>query len=555
MSRVALGALFAAIPALAQQASLTLVNSNAALCNKNNTEWSISKTNDPPGPVLSETEVTWTVKVTRGATSNNTLCVDGFVSVQNTGTAAATIGNIVVNLQKRVGNNWVSAAADVADATSGNAATSANIVAGASQESTNGINYVISGAKGTFSETAASGELKFTDATNNSVFSLVPQPVLPAGQTIDLLFSAEFNNSILALASGASVRAEVIVTFGNAGGRGGSGASSSNFDINGNGSVDTDERYIRSVPVRLTMTVPPLQKCNDTVTLTDVLSAIDATYVAGQNDIGVGITISAGGTSTYLVKAKVSGEGSVTNTATITGQGSSVVVNGPIDPITLKPIYSYEFICCVGVAASASSTVDVVGGSDPPFPPGKYCTVSQGGYQGGGFPGELFDNYFILTFDPAGLTIGLNDGLGSKHHALWNATVAGGTALKSVLAGGGPSGMLTGDTVNASSLSGGALAKQTAALSVTIGFSNAGWLQAGFGGLTLVDTGTSLDGKTVTQILSVANDALGAGLLPGDYSFSTLNALIANLNLSFDSNLSANKQCTASPWALLHLKP
>ena len=83
-----LGTVFAVTPILAQQASLTLQNSNAALCNKNNTEWSITKTNDATSdPVASGTVVTWTVNVTRGATSSNTVCVDGFVAIQNTGSA------------------------------------------------------------------------------------------------------------------------------------------------------------------------------------------------------------------------------------------------------------------------------------------------------------------------------------------------------------------------------------------------------------------------------------------------------------------------------------
>ena len=56
-----------------------------------------------------------------------------------------------------------------------------------------------------------------------------------------LLYTASFNNTVLGLAAGAQVRVEVIVSFGNAGPRGGSGASAKNIDINGNGLPDTDE--------------------------------------------------------------------------------------------------------------------------------------------------------------------------------------------------------------------------------------------------------------------------------------------------------------------------
>src|SRR5438045_7567818 len=36
----------------------------------------------------------------------------------------------------------------------------------------------------TLFRSAGSGALEFTDATNNTVFSLTPQPVIPAGQSI-----------------------------------------------------------------------------------------------------------------------------------------------------------------------------------------------------------------------------------------------------------------------------------------------------------------------------------------------------------------------------------
>src|SRR5882672_4347870 len=99
----------AAVPAnAAPQASITLKDCNSALCYANNTDWTLTKTpalqsitlpNDPP-------TISWTVTATRVATSDNFLKVDGIITVTNTGTANATIGNIVVNLQKpRTGPN------------------------------------------------------------------------------------------------------------------------------------------------------------------------------------------------------------------------------------------------------------------------------------------------------------------------------------------------------------------------------------------------------------------------------------------------------------------
>src|SRR5206468_10344949 len=142
--------------------------------------------------------ITWTITATKsdGGTS---FSVHGGLTIYNSGTAPATIGNIVVNLQKPAAKNkqnapWVSIAADVADATSGDAATSANIAAAGSAENATvnaaqgPPNYTVSGAKGTFTQSAGSGLLEFKDASNNTIFSLNPQPVIPVNQSITLLY-------------------------------------------------------------------------------------------------------------------------------------------------------------------------------------------------------------------------------------------------------------------------------------------------------------------------------------------------------------------------------
>ena len=51
-----------------------------------------------------------------------------------------------------------------------------------------------------------------------------PQQVIAPGAHVDLVYQANFNNSILAIPAGELTRLEVIVSFGNAGARGGSGA-------------------------------------------------------------------------------------------------------------------------------------------------------------------------------------------------------------------------------------------------------------------------------------------------------------------------------------------
>jgi hypothetical protein len=135
--------------------------------------------------------------------------VYGNLTVKNTGTAKVTIGNIVVNLQKRnspkKGSNasYVSVAADVADATHGDAATAASIVAAGSQENqrTNALwgtnNYTVSGAKGTFVETPASGSLRLIDADSNTVWAILPEQTIAPNASINLHYQANFDNTVL----------------------------------------------------------------------------------------------------------------------------------------------------------------------------------------------------------------------------------------------------------------------------------------------------------------------------------------------------------------------
>jgi len=211
--------------AVAARAQANIVLSGAGLTGSiaTNTNWSLAKN----GGVASGT-VSWTVGVTKVSVSDEIIQVDGLFRVTNTGTGPAALGNIIVNLQRPCGTVWVSAAADAADSTFGDAATFGNFVAAASYENVarnNPVsscagpgNYVVTALpgqtlrEGTFFTTAASGKLDFTNAANNSVFSLVPSFHLAAGASVRLFFTATFDNTILGLAPSTALRAEVIVT-------------------------------------------------------------------------------------------------------------------------------------------------------------------------------------------------------------------------------------------------------------------------------------------------------------------------------------------------------
>jgi len=546
--------------------------------------------------------ISWSVGATRGATTDNFITVNGVITVTNTGTANATIGNIVVNLQKpRTGPNtgacrnipWVSAAADVATAFSGDSATSAKIVAAASQEDAacnaaqGPPNYVVSGAQGTFNETTGSGSLEFKDASDNSVFSLQPQVSLNPNQSITLLYTAMFDNTVLGLPVGSSVRAEAMVTFGNSGARGGSGSSATNIDIDGDdctdsstaslcGNHDGDEANVRTVPCRVTKTIPGLQKGNDTVKLSDLFPddvAVTGTGVAVGSPNGFGSSNISATTNVNLSIVETctppDGVATITNTAHLDGQSSSVIVQGPqigTDPITGLPIYqSFEFACVTGVALDAPANADVTCGGELPKEPNA-CTYTKGGYGGPGVPGQIFDNNFSTVFS-TGLTIGIEDAGGAKHDATWSNTTAGKTALKTYLtsAAGGANTALTADTDNATSTSGGNLPRQTAALTLNVGFAigsdntvgtgNLGSLQlcnlavgSVIGSFTLTAVqAAALNGTSVSQVLTDANNALGGNGLPSYVSsFGNLNELATALNESFDN-------CNESAFATANL--
>lgn len=572
--------------ALAQQASITLKNSDAALCHTNNTAWTLTKTADA-STINDGDTASWTVTVTKGTTSDNILSVNGFVQVQNTGSADATIGNIVVNLQRRqiVGKKetWVSVAADVADATNGDVATNANIVAAASQEKANLFNYTVSGAQGTFTETAGSGKLTFTDKDTNDIWAITPQQTIAPGATVNLLFSAEFNNTELGLAEGELVRAEVIVSFGNAGARGGSGASAQNIDINGNKNNDADEAYVRSVPTRLTRAVPVLKACNAEVTLTDPGVSTTGTVTAPNFDnggIGDGATLTD--SETFGVSATVtSGNdgGSVCNDAFLKGEEdcADCAVQVLIGYDLTKPLYDdlgyligyepiyYVFPCCTPLNIKASSCIDVEKPSG--FEVGDYCTYSRDAYAAtcptpaDSSAGCIFTNNYSAAFrSTEGMTVGIYKPPDKTYPNgfVWNDGTKGRNNLRTFLTSvdlvGGDGSTITDDSNNPTTGSGGVLARETAALTLNIRFS--GWsgtgMPAGLGDLYYCNPGDALHGKKVSEILAAANTALGTNpvpspALPTGYTFTSLKNLINNLNLAFQN-------CTPSTFAETYLR-
>lgn len=543
-----------------QQASITLQNCDAKYCYSHDNAWSLSKTVKSDATAEGVRTITWTISATKDTSAAPTFTVHGGLTILNSGSAPATIGNIVINLQKpnspKKGSNasHVSIAANVADASQGDGATAAKVVAAASAEnaSTNaawGINnYTVSGAVGSFVETAGSGSLEFTDANSNTVWAITPQQSIPVGQSVTLLYHATFNTAVMPPA-GTPLRVETLVTFGNAGARGGSGATTSNVDINGSGSLNGDEAKVRTVPCRVSLPGLPANpdECNDTVLVGD-LGVTTTGTVSSSNPVGFdSFPALIGATTSWDVSVQVdagANGGSVCNAATLDGVAcggslgiiigyESELIEDPLSPgsyITVTtPIYA-RYECAAAAAASATSCVAVERSPDEGFQDGDYCTYTIGKYNSNSNNQvALYVQANFATLFPAGLTIGVDDGAGAGHHGKWTDV----SKLRAWIAGGGPSGALTADTLNATTTSGGTLAKQTAGLTLNLALSGSGGGQpAGLGDLVLENVAGQ---PTVAQLLSDANDALGGLGLPGyASSYSALNALVDKVNRSFD---------------------
>lgn len=268
------------------RANIDLDTHHTEISQSADTTWTLTKTGAVDAGAKT---VTWSITATPSTTTQNHLILSGTLQVKNTGNAPATIGNIVVALQTRQGVTWQTRAADVADATQGDAATVAHT------------------ANGDVSENAASGSLGFTDAHNNSLFSLVPEVQIAPGARVTLDFTATFDNNILGLAQNTKVRSYVAVSFGN------HGSGAHDIDINGNGVIDSDEQYVKTVEARDEDKVPCATTGNTTATLTD--SAADITTTGTVTFSNAAFNLSGtSGTATVSYDGGATG-GELTNCA------------------------------------------------------------------------------------------------------------------------------------------------------------------------------------------------------------------------------------------------
>jgi uncharacterized repeat protein (TIGR01451 family) len=176
-----------------------------------------------------------------------------------------------------------------------------------------------------------------------------------------------------------------------------------------------------------------------------------------------------------------------------------------------------------------------------------YCGYTQGGWgstPNGNNPGSLLANNFALVYRGGFVEIGIPGASG------FSVKFTSAAAVKAFLPAGKSAKALTADATNPTSTSAGVFGGQVLALQLNVDFSDAGVTGGSsgtFGDLVLKDPASPLNGKTVRQILAIANTALGGGNVSSHgVSIATLNAIADSFNQAFDN-------CQASAWANSHI--
>ncbi|MEO8840166.1 MAG: hypothetical protein ABI591_33965 [Kofleriaceae bacterium] len=520
---------------LPQFANVIALESRSSLLQTSDTAWTLTKTSAVD---IGAKTVTWTIDATKGATTGGKLTVDGYLDVFNLGTGPATLGNIVVNLQVKQDDDhdhwhgkhcyyggygkhghdhdqWVTIASDVADATQGDAATTAHVVGDDTTEHAN-----------TITETAGSGALSFTDRRFNTMFSLVPEQVVQPWTKLPLLFAASFDNNVLHLAHNTDVRFEVIVTFGNHP-LGGPHHTDENVDINGNGIIDADEHKVKSVIALLEQSVPTQQNANTTLALDDNPGDISTmgTVTFTNPVINLGTTT---GTVTVSYDAGASG-GSITNCV----HGAGTGITDPVGHFMFTAVMPLSLTTCT-TAAIAQPTC-TPGAPDCGWHDGDVISYDQnvwGAPPNDGPPAQIVADHFFDVFT-SGLAIGGTNEM----------DFSGPDALLTYLPQAGAPAALDADLSDPTSTSAGVFGGQVAALRLNVDFADAGYTAGTsavrFGDMRLcaLTSAPGLDNMTIRQAQAVMNTALG-----GDstgFAIVDLSQELGLINSSFEGGFAS----------------
>lgn len=453
--------------------------------------------------------VTWDIHAATSSTGAKTLVVTGKVTLWNIGISPATIGNIVVNLDAKnpTGNGFTTVASNVADAAHGDSATSVKIIgmSDPDQDQDDDNNPFVDVR--TVTENAASGSLAFTKGASTP-WAISPKQQIPAFGTLDLRFTATFNNSTLNLANGRVVRPQLIITQGN----GGIGLRTiANVDIDGNGAISADESArVRTKARNLGQkAVPAATTTGGAVAIVDSAANISTT---GDVTFSNAVFNIAGlnGTAKVSYAVGVAG-GDITNCASLTGAATATACN-----------------------------TQHINGVDPCVVPGHAgCGWANGEMQSyghddwgdeSGTAGLLVADHYAQVYASSGglLLVGV---AGAGFSIAFNDA----SLLLAFLPDNGAAGVLTQDYANPSFTSSGTFGSNVVALALNIDFAAAGYIGGTsgvqFGALTLCGVGFGLDGQSVSGFLSIANNVLGGG--SAALTVANATSLTQQINTSF----------------------
>jgi hypothetical protein len=182
------------------------------------------------------------------------------------------------------------------------------------------------------------------------------------------------------------------------------------------------------------------------------------------------------------------------------------------------------------LTATDKATVEIVA----PAPGAPYKTYTQGGWgakPSGNNPGKFLRDNFSRVYRNGYVVIG-----GTKTIKLTSAY-----AVEKFLPQGSTPAKLAYSYINPTHQIT-VLAGQVLALRLNVDFSTAGLTRTGLGNLTVVSG--ELAGRTVNQVLSLANTVLGGGSLPSGLTLSELNSVLTKINENFDGGNQNNGYLT-----------
>lgn len=347
-----------------------------------------------------------------GVTGGNTdrTVVEGIydLTILNSGFPSTTLSSIIIDLEKSVSNqgnapgpsgkNWLIVATGVASAGNSLCNTPVLPIANICSDSNSNTSVTMS------STTNSSVVVK--DANDNSIASLesvvIPTSNCSNPTRLRVYYSLGLTPSQAAALAGASVRINVMVTFQTIGSRGGTCSA----DVNCDGTIASNEIYVRTVQDRTTFTFPSSCPYNcRCVDETDVASQVSLEYPAntsysGSDDLPevthtpynpVSNPMCAAGNFSFgtnesyvcpeLHQALLTTVTDVVNLAPAQSEPSSCVDIFGASLLPPPASASYHFVCPQTIEDPIEPTPTPTdgGGGEDHFPPvGEICSYTRG---------------------------------------------------------------------------------------------------------------------------------------------------------------------------------